>query len=190
MADVADAPDTSLTPNVRTDESGAGNHRLRLIVFGILAVLWIGFLAVGQVRARFWIRNEFQIEWKSVAGIWRVALGELPGGMAIQALVLVSIGVVVAGVLGCLYLLVMTPDENEPDQEQPSSGYPLLGPQKVPDRPCEPWNSPAPGQFRIPVHRWSKGSGRSTVGLTLKPARPPCCPDRRRVSAARAFAHW
>ncbi len=90
---------------------------MQLTVFVILAVAWIAFLAIGQVRARFWIRNEFLIEWKPVVGIWRVAVGELPGGVFIQSLVLVSIAVVVVGVLGCLYLLITTPHGNEPDQE-------------------------------------------------------------------------
>lgn len=99
------------------DEPESGNHRLRLIVFGVLAAFWLGFLAVGQVRARFWIRNEFQIEWKPVVGIWRVALGELPGGVAIQSLVLVSVLVVIVGVLWCLYLLLMAPGDEEPDRE-------------------------------------------------------------------------
>ncbi len=116
MADIATTPD-EVSAGPHEDGSGAGDRRLRLIVFGVLTVLWIGFLAFGQVRARFWIRNEFQIEWKSVVGIWRVAIGELPGGAFIQALVLVSIAMVVAGVIGCLYFLLMTPAECEPDQE-------------------------------------------------------------------------
>lgn len=113
----ATVPSPPDAPVGNQPEPGSGDHRLRLIVFGVLAVLWIGFLAIGQVRARFWIRNEFQIEWKSVVGIWRVALGELPGGFAIQALVLASILVVIVGVLGCLYLLLTAPDDAEPDWE-------------------------------------------------------------------------
>jgi len=101
----------------RTTDPDRGN---RLWVFWVLAVLWLGFLAFGQVRARFWIRNEFQIEWRSVTGIWGVAVGELPGGAAIQALVLIAAVTIVFGVLGCLYLLLVTSEVVEdPVPEQP-----------------------------------------------------------------------
>ncbi len=114
-----DAQPASLSGSPVQDEPESGDRRLRLIVFGVLALAWVGFLAFGQVRARFWIRNEFQIEWKPVFGIWRVAIGELPGGLAVQGLVLASIAVVVVGVIGCLYLL-LTADVAEPDQETSS----------------------------------------------------------------------
>ena len=99
-------------PTERSDEPSTGDeNRFRLLVFTAVAILWLGFIAFGQVRARFWIRNEFQIEWKSVTGIWRVAVGELPGGVPIQALVLVSAAILVFGVLGCMYLMLVIPDD-------------------------------------------------------------------------------
>jgi hypothetical protein len=114
MVDDLDTADQSLA----SERDGSGKRR-PLLAFAVLAAMWLGFVAFGQVRARFWLRNEFQIEWKSVTGVWRVALGELPGGTTIQVLVLASALVVVVGVLGCLYLMLVTShdiDEHVSDQ--------------------------------------------------------------------------
>ncbi|HYJ13409.1 MAG TPA: hypothetical protein VEW66_07450 [Thermomicrobiales bacterium] len=55
-----------------------------------------------------------------MTGIWGVAVGELPGGAAIQALVLIAAVTIVFGVLGCLYLLLVTSEVVEdPVPEQP-----------------------------------------------------------------------
>lgn len=92
-------------------------HRGRLVVFAVLSVAWLVFLAFGQVRARFWIRNQFEVEFKSIVGVWKVMLGELPGGAQqplVQGAVLVSLAIIIVGVIAGLYLVLVPAD---PDQE-------------------------------------------------------------------------
>lgn len=107
------SPEKPQLPDQSGEHIVGPDRRFRLMVFAALAVLWLGFIGFGQVRARYWIRNEFQIEWKSITGIWRVAVAELPGGLPIQTLVLVSAATMVCGVLGCLYLMLVTSEDGE-----------------------------------------------------------------------------
>ena len=120
---MVDVPDSAMNQPLTEEPGDRGTsfgRQTRLLAFAALAIGWLGFIAFGQVRARFWIRNEFQIEWKSIAGIWRVALDELPGGNALEALVIASIIIFVLGVVGCLYLTLMSPDEAQYPAQDPS----------------------------------------------------------------------
>lgn len=120
MTDTKPTPDRPDPPAGDGASLPASSRSIRLAVFGVLAVAWLGFLVSGQVRARFWIRNEFQVEFKPLTGVWDVLIRELPGGdqqWPIQALVIVSLAVIVIGVIAGLFLLLMADDsETEPDR--------------------------------------------------------------------------
>ncbi len=99
---------TGSEPDAPMEESGRANARL--IAWGLLSLLWIGFLALGQVNARFWVLGQFNTDFKPIRSIWRIELGSLPGGDSawmIQGLVLTSIVVFVVGVIVALYLLLV-----------------------------------------------------------------------------------
>jgi hypothetical protein len=84
-----------------------------MLVWGALSLIWIGYLALGQVNARFWVLGDFRTDFKPIRSIWRIQLGSLPGGDSawmIQALVLTAIIVFVLGVIAGLYLLLMPAD--------------------------------------------------------------------------------
>lgn len=90
-----------------------GRANTRLIVWGAWSLLWIGYLALGQVNARFWVLGQFKTDYKPIRDIWRIELGSLPGGDSawmIQALVLTAILVFVVGVIAALYLLLVADD--------------------------------------------------------------------------------
>jgi hypothetical protein len=124
LSQIPDAQDSIATtdPEPVADETGSvqdehesksGRVSRRVLVWGGLSLLWIGYLALGQVNARFWVLSQFKTDYKPIRSIWRIQLGSLPGGdsaMWIQALVLMAIVVFVLGVIAGLYLLLVAED--------------------------------------------------------------------------------
>jgi hypothetical protein len=105
----------AITTGSNQDALAAGPRRAsrRMLVWGALSLIWIGYLALGQVNARFWVLGDFRTDFKPIRSIWRIQLGSLPGGDSawmIQALVLTAIIVFVLGVIAGLYLLLIPAD--------------------------------------------------------------------------------
>lgn len=103
------------SPSLEADGNGTFRHPAAMLALVVLSVGWVAYLAFGQVRARFWLLGEHQIEWKSIRSIWSVQMDELPGGAAVQWLFAGSMLVFALGVIAGLYLLLIAPDgETEP----------------------------------------------------------------------------
>lgn len=123
MSQTAEIQDSMSTPSEpATVAAGSGQDgsleasnrtNRRLLVWGGLSLLWIGYLALGQVNARFWVLGQFKTAYKPIRSIWRVELGSLPGSDSawmIQAVVLTAIIVFVVGVVAALYLILVPED--------------------------------------------------------------------------------
>lgn len=66
-----DAEITGSTPDPRGD-------RVRIVVWTILSLALVAFLAFGSVDARIWRFGRLHVESKSIATIWRIQGDSLP----------------------------------------------------------------------------------------------------------------
>lgn len=88
---------------------------VRFIVWCVLSLAFLGYVLLGSVNARFWkfdvlqFQQEFAIEPKSIARIWRVQAGNLPDisrQWIMEAGFYVAIATFVICVIAGMYLLL------------------------------------------------------------------------------------
>lgn len=107
-----------------TGEGPAGEWVRRMaprIVFAVVSLGFLLYLAIGTVEARIWRFGRLYFEDRSVRDVWAYLsdyLPNLPGGGVISALYWLSLGVMVIGVILGLWLFLGTEDED------PSVAYP------------------------------------------------------------------
>lgn len=118
MAEPSPPNSTASDPlRVPPDDVGGGSARvpIRLIVWVVLSIAFIGYLAFGTVGARIWRFGQLQVESRSIASTWRVQGQNLPDvsqPWLIESVFYGAIGVFVAGVIvGMRLLLAESTDE-------------------------------------------------------------------------------
>jgi len=89
--------------------------RTRLLVWGVVSLAFVAWLAFGSVGARIWRFNQLHVESKSILRTWQIQGQNLPdvsNGWMLQVLFYGSALVFVACViLGLRYLLAESGDE-------------------------------------------------------------------------------
>ncbi len=97
---------------------------LRTVVWAVVSVAFLGYLAFGSVQARIWRFGELEIEPKSILGVWRVQAQSLPdvsnGWLLEVAFNSSAIVVVLCVVLLMRYLLLDAGDESAAMESDPS----------------------------------------------------------------------
>ena len=104
-------PDTAL--------SAPAVDPIRGIVFALLSIAFLVWVAFGQVEARVWVAGKLTILDRPIAGMWRYLgtnLPNLPATGLISMLFWLSISFVVIGTIAGLWLFLCTPDDEPHDE--------------------------------------------------------------------------
>jgi hypothetical protein len=104
---------------IEQDESGAEATQMRghapRVVFAVVSVGFLLYLAFGTVEARIWRFGRLYFEDRPIRDVWGYLgdhLPDLPGQGIIGALYWLSLGVMVIGVVLGLWLFLGTDDED------------------------------------------------------------------------------
>ena len=92
---------------------------VRQIVFAVLSVAFLVWVAFGQVEARVWVAGNLTLLDRDIAVMWQYLgtnLPDLPAPGVISMLFWLSISFMVVGTIAGLWLFLCTPD-NEPHDE-------------------------------------------------------------------------
>ncbi len=115
MNDLTATDETELPPPAPIQEVDP----VRRIVFAVLSVAFLVWVAFGQVEARVWVSGRLTILDRDIADMWQYLgrnLPPLPAPGLISMLFWLSISFVVVGTVAGLWLFLCTPD-NEPHDE-------------------------------------------------------------------------
>jgi hypothetical protein len=88
--------------------------RVPVIVFWVVSVAFLLYLAIGSVEARIWRFGRLNFEDRDVRHVWSYFgdhLPDMPGQSVISALYWISLGVMVIGTILGLWLFLGTEDE-------------------------------------------------------------------------------
>ena len=113
------SPNSTASDSMRVSPDGGGDvvagAPVRLIVWVVLSLAFLGYLAFGTVGARIWRFGQLQIESRSIASTWRVQGRNLPDvshQWLIESVFYGAIGVfVVCTIVGMRVLLAESTDD-------------------------------------------------------------------------------
>ena len=113
------SPNSTASDPKRVPPDGAGavvsGKPVRLILWVVLSIAFLGYLAFGTVGARIWRFGQLQIESRSIASTWRVQGRNLPDvshQWLIESVFYGAIGVfVVCTIVGMRLLLAECTDD-------------------------------------------------------------------------------
>ena len=94
-------------------------HPARLVVFGVMSVGFLLWVAFGQIEARVWVSGKLTLLDRRIASMWHYLGQNLPDLPAIGIISLaywLSITVIVVGTVAGLWLFLGTPD-SDPERE-------------------------------------------------------------------------
>lgn len=114
-----DGSTANLTTNDQPHDSAAPVHPVRLIVFALLSVGFVGWVAFGQIEARVWVSGKLTLLDRRIATMWQYLgnnLPALPAPALMEMIYWLSISFVVIGTVAGLWLFLGTPDAS-PDDE-------------------------------------------------------------------------
>ena len=92
---------------------------VRRVVFAVMSVAFLVWVAFGQVEARVWVAGRLTLLDRDIAGMWQYLgnnLPDLPAPMLISMLYWLSISFLVVGTVAGLWLFLGTPDDEPHDE--------------------------------------------------------------------------
>lgn len=106
-------------PDIEATKPEPSVDPVRRIVFAVMSVAFLVWVAFGQVEARVWVAGKLTLLDRDIAGMWQYLgrnLPALPAPELISMLFWLSISFVVVGTIAGLWLILCTPD-NAPHDE-------------------------------------------------------------------------
>lgn len=115
----SDAASGNMAPHLQSDSGTTSSGvPVRLIIWALLSLAFLGYLAFGSVGARIWRFGQLQVESRSIASTWRVQGQNLPDvahEWLIESIFYGAIVVfVVCVIVGMHLLLAESPDDRTP----------------------------------------------------------------------------
>lgn len=107
--------DDSAIESPSDEGKGSDDRRIPLLVFAVVSLGFVLYLALGSVEARIWRFGRLNFEDRTVRHVWSYFgdhLPEMPGQPVITALYWISLAVMIVGTILGLWLFLGTPDED------------------------------------------------------------------------------
>lgn len=111
--------ESSTIPNPESNSGSPSVHPVRLVVFAVLSVGFLAWVAFGQVEARVWVSGQLTMLDRRIFSMWQYLGSNLPAlpapGIVSMAFWL-SLSFIVVGTIAGLWLFLGTPD-GDPNNE-------------------------------------------------------------------------
>lgn len=108
-----------VTPDIQSKEETPSVDPIRMVVFAVLSVAFLVWVAFGQIEARVWVNGQLTLLDRRIASMWQYLgnnLPDLPAPGLVSMVFWLSISFVVIGTIAGLWLFLCTPEEEIHDE--------------------------------------------------------------------------